>query len=167
MHSEIVASYPAPGWRKVCFGLHPKRTLARVLVWWVVTILFFHHLLLPIKIIGSSMSPTYRDGSVNFINRMAYARSLPRRGDVIALWKDGEILLKRIVGLPGEQIGILGGTIWINGYSLEDRFAALKVLSDMSTVTLGQSEYFVIGDNRETSFYGTIPKRHIMGKIVF
>jgi signal peptidase I len=171
MHIESLATtYPTFDWRRVCFGTNPKRTLARILVWGAVSLLFFHHLLLPIKIIGSSMYPTYRDGSVNFINRMAYARSFPRRGDVIALRRTDEVLLKRIVALPGEQVSIVRGTIRINGRPLADRFATSKVLSEeeeMAPIRLNQREYFVIGDNRETSFYGKISLVQILGKIVF
>ncbi len=167
MPIQIAISCPSLSWRKICFGQNPKRTLARVLVWTVLTTFFFHHLLLPIKIVGFSMCPTYPDGSVNFINTMAYARSMPKRGDVIALRKDNEILLKRIVGLPGEQVAITAGTIQINGRPLEDRFMMAKVLSETPPVALHQEEYFIIGDNRQISIYGKTKREEIVGKIVF
>lgn len=154
-------------WRRLVFGIDPRITLARVVVWATITIVFFHHLLLPIKIIGSSMSPTYRDGSVNFINRVAYARTPPKRGEVVAVRCGGELLLKRIVGLPGEEICINNGTIEINGRPLRDQFAAHKIMSETVHVRLGPQEFFVIGDNRETSYFGPIRKREIVGRIVF
>lgn len=155
-------------WRRLLFGSDPRVTLVRVLIWAVLTFLFFHHLLLPIKIIGSSMSPTYRHGSVNFINRMAYLRQLPRRGDVVAIRLGNELLLKRIVGLPGEAIQIDDGTIIINGTPLDDEFALSRVWCDRPVKTrLGTEEFFVIGDNRQTSWFAKIRKDEIIGRIVF
>src|SRR5215471_5685653 len=86
--------------RQFVFGPRPHRTLCRVLVWCALTLIFFHNLLVPIQIIGSSMSPTYRNGSLNLVNRMSYTRKhSPHRGDVIALNAEGELLLKRIVAV--------------------------------------------------------------------
>lgn len=160
-------SLPTVPWRRLVFGSDPRRTLIRVIAWCSITFIFFHHLLLPIKIIGSSMLPTYRDGSVNFINRLAYARTAPRRGEVVALRWGDELLLKRIVGLPGEKVQIIDGTIRINDRPLKDPFAEAKVFTDPTTVTLRTGEYFVIGDNRESSFFAKVRKHEILGRIVF
>ena len=59
---------------------------------------------MPIQIIRSSMNPTYQNGALNFVNRWSYAKGAPHRGDVIALKMDDEMLLKRIIALPGETI---------------------------------------------------------------
>src|SRR6478672_13206629 len=96
--------------REFVFGPRPQRTLCRVVVWVLLTVTFFHQLLVPIQIIGSSMSPTYRNGSLNLVNRLSYTNHHPpHRGDVIALRSEGELLLKRIVALPGETVAIQGG----------------------------------------------------------
>src|SRR5438309_1132689 len=108
---------------KFIFGADPKRTLAWIAFWGIATLVVFHHLLGPIKIVGSSMSPTYLDGSMNFINKLSYARHVPNRGDVIALHYEGEVLLKRIIGMPGEQVSIEHGVIQLNGKPVEDVFA--------------------------------------------
>src|SRR5438067_2112383 len=81
----------AINWRRIVFGPNPSRTLRRVLVWSVCTLILFHYLLVPIKVIGASMTPTYRDGAVNLVNRLAYSRKGPKRGDVVVL-HDGEDL---------------------------------------------------------------------------
>src|SRR5688500_1187237 len=75
----------ALNWRRLFFGANPSRTLRRVLLWTTSTILIFHYLLVPIKVTGASMTPTYRDGSLNFINRLSYAHKRPARGDVVIL----------------------------------------------------------------------------------
>jgi signal peptidase I len=153
--------------RQFVFGPRPHRTLGRVLVWSVLSVLFFHQLLVPIQIIGSSMSPTYSNGSLNLVNRWSYAGRLPHRGDVIAVRADGELLLKRIVGLPGEKVAIVNGEIEVNGSPLSDEFSRFKVPWEMDPVRLGVNEFFVIGDNRSASIFCKVRKTDILGKTVF
>jgi len=153
--------------RQFVFGPRPRRTLCRVALWSVLTVAFFHHLLVPIQIIGSSMSPTYRNGSLNLVNRWSYAKTPPTRGDVIALNSDGELLLKRIVGLPGEHVSIRNGLIYIDEVVLTDDFSSNKVPWEMDPIQLGADEYFVIGDNRSASIFCRVCKSDILGKTVF
>ena len=153
--------------RQFVFGPRPRRTLFRVALWSVLTIAFFHHLLLPIQIIGSSMSPTYRNGSLNLVNRWSYAKKPPTRGDVIALTSEGELLLKRIVALPGEMVAIVDGRIYVNERPLADPFSYEKIPWEMDMLLLGNDEYFVIGDNRAASIFCKIGKQDILGKTVF
>lgn len=154
-------------WRVLIFGARPKRTLFRVIVWVCLILGLFHNLLLPIQIIGSSMSPTYRNGSLNFVNKLSYASAVPTRWDVVALEADGELLLKRIVGMPGEVVSIRRGEITIDGVVLADEFSRVLVPWEMNPVSLGPEEYFVIGDNRSSSVFGKIRQKQILGKVVF
>jgi signal peptidase I len=154
--------------RNFVFGPRPHRTLLRVLIWCVLTVTFFHQLLVPIQIIGSSMSPTYRNGSLNLVNRMSYTKKhSPHRRDVIALKADGELLLKRIVALPGETVAISNGALLVNGFPLADQFSMKFIPWEMEPLSLSQNEYFVIGDNRATSVFCKVAKEDILGKIIF
>ena len=153
--------------RQFVFGPRPQRTLGRVLVWSVLSILFFQQLLVPIQIIGSSMAPTYSNGSLNLVNRWSYAGRLPDRGDVIAVRADGELLLKRIVALPGEKVAIVNGEIEVNGAPLSDEFSRFKVPWEMEPLRLGVNEFFVIGDNRAASVFCKVSKNDILGKTIF
>jgi signal peptidase I len=141
--------------------------LRRVLVWSVCTLAMFHFCLVPIKVIGASMTPTYRDGAVNFINRLAYTHKAPKRGDVVVLHDGDDLILKRIIALPGEKVELDRGRFKINGKPLFDEFCLARVDSDFDPVRLGANEYFVIGDNRAASIFGKFPKQAIVGKIVF
>jgi signal peptidase I len=153
--------------RELVFGPRPHHTLARVLLWSILTITFFHHLLVPIQIVGSSMAPTYYSGSLNLINRWSYSKHPPGRGDVVALQSDDELLLKRIVALPGETIAIVNGELQVNGAPLADQFSMHKIPWEMDPIRLHANEYFVIGDNRAASVFCKVSKRDILGKIVF
>jgi signal peptidase I len=153
--------------RQFIFGPRPHRTLCRVALWSVLTFAFFHHLLVPIQIIGSSMSPTYRNGSLNLVNRWSYTKALPHRGDVVALNAEGELLLKRIIALPGETVAIVQGEIQVNGAPLSDEFSVRKIPWELDPVKLGANEFFVIGDNRAASVFCKVHKEDILGKTIF
>ena len=153
--------------REFVFGRRPQRTLCRVVLWSFLTVAFFHHLLVPIQIIGSSMAPTYNSGSLNLVNRWSYATQMPYRGDVIAVRADGELLLKRIVALPGETVAIVNGEIQVNGASLSDEFSNVKIPWEMDPVRLGVNQFFVIGDNRPASVFCKVNKEDILGKTLF
>lgn len=161
-HAETVAK-----WRRIVFGRNPARTLQRLMVWATGILLTFHYMLVPIKVTGASMTPTYRDGSLNFINRLSYAKKAPRRNDVVIL-RDGEdLILKRLIAMPGERVELEHGTFFINGKPLEDQFSNDPVNWEFDPVTLKANEYFVIGDNRTYSIFGKFERRQIVGKIFF
>jgi len=158
-------------WGRILIGRNPTITLVRLVLLVVVCVVLFNGVLIPVRVTGKSMEPTYRDGRVNLINRLAYWRVKPQRGDVVALQKEGShlILLKRIVGLPGERIGVRNGRIFINGQILEekymDRFRPVPFAT--GEIVLGEHEYFAIGDNRRVSVFGVVERRDILGKVLF
>src|SRR5262249_39648073 len=138
---------------RVVFGRNPRRTLFRVLALVLLSLVFFKFLFLPIRVVGVSMSPTYRDGSINFVNRLAYVFHEPKRGDVVGIKVTGEsiLFLKRVIGLPGETISIENGAIKVNGHVLSEPYVKYvnRILPwEEMPVTLGKDEYFVVGDNR-------------------
>ena len=153
--------------REILFGRRPQRTLGRVVIWSILSVMFFHQLLVPIQIIGSSMSPTYSNGSLNLVNRWSYAGRMPHRGDVIAVRAEGELLLKRVIAIPGESVAIANGEIEVNGVPLADEFSRLKIPWEMDPIQLGRNEFFVIGDNRAASVFCKVRKNDILGKTVF
>jgi signal peptidase I len=81
----------------------------------------FGFLLIPTRGAGVSMSPTFVDGQLGFINRLAYWRTSPARGDIVALRLAGPSLvyIKRIVGMPGERVVIEAGEVRIEGQRLD------------------------------------------------
>src|SRR6267142_1899783 len=91
---------PPPSWlRVVAIGRNPKFTFVRIVILVVGCFLISHYVLLPIRVEGVSMLPTYRGNRVNFVNRLAYFRSEPQRGDVVGIRLAGPsvMYLKRII----------------------------------------------------------------------
>ena len=78
------------------------------------------------------------------------------------------ILLKRIMGLPGEKIRFENGIVIVNDSPLEEPYTKGRRLPPiLRNVTLGPDEYFVIGDNRDASEYGSVSRKELLGKVLF
>lgn len=154
-------------------GRNPARTLKRIAVTAVLCIIVFRGFLIPARLQGISMEPAYRNGSINFINTMAYRTAEPRRGDVVGIQLAGRgvMLFKRIIGLPGEKLGFQDGQLFINGGQFPEPY--IKTESDwtMPEVQIGPDEYFAAGDNRrmpiENHELGRVRINRITGKAVF
>jgi len=164
----------SPSWlQRVLIGRNPKRTLVRIVVLVAVSFVVFTFVLLPIRVEGGSMLPTYRDRSVNFVNRLAYLFHEPRRGDVVAIGLEAGnhiMFMKRIVGLPGETVAFHQGHLYINGKLLDEPYVKLRGNWEHEPEPVGLDEYYVVGDNRDMAQEGHVqgrPKRErIVGKVL-
>jgi signal peptidase I len=144
---------PVPLWKRLTIGADPRRTLRRVAIMGVaggLVFLLFTFVLEPVRISGISMAPTYHDRSLNLINRLAYHWRSPRRGEVVCVMMSGKhaMLLKRIIGLPGETVAIERGIVLINGQPLDEPYVRHRAAWEVSPHQLGPDDYLVIGDNR-------------------
>lgn len=161
-----------PWWQAIAFGRRPERTLARIVVLVVVCVVVFKFILLPIRIDGPSMLPTYKDHRINFVNQMAYVFHEPHRGDVIGIRFSGKsiMLMKRIIGLPGETIAFQDGHAVIDGKVLDEPYVKNPCNWESPPRTLGPSEYYVVGDNRSMPqsdhVQGKASRDRIVGKVL-
>jgi signal peptidase I len=165
--SEDIAPAQKLTWRSPHLRL---KVLVTAFVLAVSIYAFFTWVLWPVKVAGESMMPNYRDGSRHFINKLSYWSSNPERGDVVGLRApDGEVYLKRIIGLPGERLTFDDGRIQVNGVPLAEPYVDQKIPPKFlpATLTLRTNEYWVIGDNRMTSVRGPVPRDLIIGKLIF
>lgn len=159
--------------QRLIIGRNPKRTVLRAAVLALAAFLIFKFILLPVRISGDSMDPTYRNGGINFINRLSYRFRSPARGDVVGVRYSGEsiMLLKRVVGMPGETLAIEDGVVLINGRPLEEPYVANRASWRVSARRLEADEYFLIGDNRDMPqkdhYFGSAPARRIVGKVLW
>jgi len=130
-----------------------------------------------VKNAGQSMQPVLENGETALYDRAAFHLRDPERYDVIVFKSaDGAEHIKRIIGMPGETVQIKNGTVEINGKNLEtDNRNALNTVSipglAETPVELGSDEYFVLGDNRDSSedsrfeSIGNVKKSSIEGKV--
>ena len=112
-----------------------------------------------LKTESRSMEPVIRPESVVFVNCAAYTYEVPRRFDVVAFYRKpqdpkSDILVRRIIGLPGETVRIERGTVYINGAALDLGGHVSEITSDgvaSEAIRLGDDEYFVLGDTPANS----------------
>lgn len=132
------------------------------------------------SVIGDSMEPALYNGQEILMNRIIYRLSTPKRGDVIVFLPNGNqnshFYVKRVVGLPGETVQIRDGRVYIDGLLLNED-DLLDEMADpgiaQNELLLGQDEFFVLGDNRNSSEdsrsgnIGAVRKDNIVGKAWF
>lgn len=157
----------------IWLGRHPSRTLLRVAILIVGSLVVFGFVLRPIRASGISMEPTYAPGALLFCNTLAYRAGDPRQGDVVAIRLAGPsvVLVKRVVGLPGDHVRIAEGVVQINGIPFDEPHVKKRLPWNYDEVAVGADEYFVIGDNRSMRMdlhdFGRVQRERILGKIAW
>ncbi|MCI6108113.1 MAG: signal peptidase I [bacterium] len=120
----------------------------------------------PIRVNGASMNPTLNDKDIMILNEISYGFSDIVRFDIVVVKEENEYLIKRIIGLPGEKIEYKDNKLYIDGKYVKEDFKHMETM-DFST-TLGEDEYFIMGDNRTNStdsrIFGPISRDEIIGK---
>lgn len=124
------------------------------------------------EVIGDSMLPNFFTGEHIIVNRFAYYFGNPARGDVIVMIdpRDKTVnFIKRMIGLPGEQVQIKAGRVYINGTLIDEPYIREFCPKNCDgNWSLKGDEYFVLGDNRPVSFdshiLGPIPRNLIVGQ---
>lgn len=160
-----------------------KRIMAEICIYAVM--LFLCVFIVPKYVIqrtvvsGSSMLNTLHNNESILVEKISYKFTDPGRFDIIVFYPYGrddpdDYYVKRIIGLPGETIQIIGDTIYINGQVLEENYGKDPITDEgiaAEAITLADDEYFVLGDNREISedsrIFGPVKRVNIAGHAVF
>ena len=148
------------------------------------------------RVDGSSMVPTLDSGQYLLVNKLVYFRpDTSRISKIIPFWnsdtssdhfavhppKRGEVIVfrfprdpskdfvKRVIGLPGEEVEIRSGMTYIDGSPLEEPYLTVRDDSTLGPITMKGKEYFVMGDNRRSSndsrAWGAVPEQNVVGKV--
>ena len=128
------------------------------------------------KVSGHSMETTLSDGDNLIVDKISYRFRDPERFEIIVFpfqYEEHTYYIKRIIGLPGETVQVIDGYVYINGEVLDENYG-LEVMDDpgiaAEPITLGEDEYFVLGDNRNHSSdsrdpsVGVLHRDDIMGR---
>lgn len=111
-----------------------------------------------------SMYPTIKKNHFVISNRL-HTDDI-NRYDIIVFQEENAVMIKRVIGLPGETIQIKDGKVYANGIKLKNSFQPEEMRADDETYTVPEREYFVMGDNRNHSYdsrmYGTIAQKDII-----
>ena len=155
------------------------RFLALLLCWGSVSYWTVSHCIgQSVRVEGVSMSPTLPDAGCYWLNRLAYTFAKPQPDDIVAVKdpRDNVLLVKRIIGTPGEKISIINSRVYVNGQLLHESYLLPNTptyaykKSANEFLWLGTDEFFVMGDNRGNSedsrVFGPVPRQDILGKVV-
>ena len=117
------------------------------------------------------MEPTLRSGQYLVINKLAYVADEPQRGDIVVLRFPRDPrrdFIKRIVALPGEEVAVRGGVVYVNGRSLEEPYLFAEPAYEFAKAQVPPDSYFVLGDNRNSSSdshaWGFLSREYLIGK---
>jgi signal peptidase I len=166
----------AGSWRRWVFGKSPRRTVVRSILLLAGAWITFKFLLVPIRVTGISMEPTFQNQSIHVLNRVGLRWRNPRRGDVVGIQTTGPtvIFLKRVVGLPGERVAIVRNVVFINGKPLQEPYVRHWNEGrpwNRHEVELRPDEFFVIGDNRgmdqQWHDFGEVERWRLFGYLLF
>lgn len=147
-----------------------KEIISYVLI--ILFVLLFRiYLFSPVIVRESSMVPTLYDGEVMILNKIGYRINGLKRFDIIVLKYDGEKIIKRLIGLPGDNIEYRNDKLYVNGKIIEEDFTRKETEDFILEVTgyskIPEGKYLVMGDNRPFSLdsrtFGLIDKKDIIG----
>lgn len=161
-----------------------KKLYIRIVIWLIeiVAVVALAYAIINVafektSMLGESMDITLQDEDKIIINKIAYMFRNPKRYDIIVFKQSGNehsyYNIKRVIGLPGEEVQIIDGVVYINGEALEEPMVVDEIrisgLAD-EKFTLDEDEFFVLGDNRNNSEdsrfanIGNVVKDDIIGK---
>ncbi len=126
------------------------------------------------RVYGQSMEPNLHTDQRLVVEKISYRFHPPRRGDIIVLRlpeRDSELLIKRVVGLPGETVEIKNSQVYIDGQPLEEPYIQHNTRGEMASRVVPPLQVFVLGDNRSFSndsrSFGMVPFDNIVGRAWF
>lgn len=144
-----------------------RLTLVAAVTWFACT-----RVLVPMRIHGISMEPTYHDGDFGICWRLRYLFHPPQRGDIVAVRFAGPsaVLLKRVVALAGDEVAFRGGTLYVNGIAQDEPYTAKPCDWELPPRRVESGKVYVVGDNRslpiEDHVFGQTETKRVIGTIL-
>ena len=137
----------------------------------LVIVLIRTFIVTPVRVNGTSMHPTLKDGEIMILNKIDYVFNDIERFDIVVVKTDHNKLIKRIIGLPGETLKYENNTLYINGREIDEPYLKESTgdfnIEELKYKKLPNDCYFVMGDNRDNSndsrLLGCISKKDIEG----
>ncbi len=124
-------------------------------------------------VVGESMLPTVKNGALLVVSRTAYRTQAPVRGDVVLVRNGGELIVKRVVGVPGDELALRAGTLYMNGSACPEPYCGAGEKNDelnIGEAKLCDDRFLVLGDNRtlpaQLFVYAVASRAKIIGKVV-
>ena len=164
----------SPGRRPSWLGGALRDLIGTILPAVLIALLIHVFLAQATRVYGQSMEPNLLTDQRLVIEKLSYRLHGPRRGDVVVLHDPSggsELLIKRVVGLPGERVTVADGRVYIDGMALNEPYLGQETQGGGRSWLVPPLSVFVMGDNRGASrdsrYFGTVPRELILGRAVF
>lgn len=122
-------------------------------------------------VLGESMAPTFGTGDLLLLNRETYRNADPERGDIVVARQRAGLIVKRVVGLPGEEVELKRGNLYINQRRVAEPYRVEPGTLNIEKGRLAEDRFALLGDNRALPpslvVHAIVPKDRIVGKVVF
>ena len=120
-----------------------------MLLFTIIIIMFFRFA----RVVGESMEPTLVNGQRGLTIMNRFGLYSPNRFDIVLVQKEGseKVLVKRVLGLPGDKITIKSNSLFINDVVVDEKYIKEEMFTNNLEMVLGDDEIFVLGDNRNNS----------------
>ena len=141
----------------------------------ILVLLFKHYIISPIRVDGDSMNPTLKNGDIMLLNEIGYKRNGVERFDIVVIDTDDDVIIKRVIGLPGDRLKYVDNKLYINDQEVQEKFEHdvthnFELKDILGTDNVPNNMYFVLGDNRGNSkdsrIIGFIKPEQIRGKVI-
>ena len=137
----------------------------------VIILLVKNFIVSPIIVNGDSMDPTLKDGDVMILNKL-YSTEDIERFDIVVIKYESRYIIKRIIGLPGDEVKVEDNTLYINGKAYVQDFLDKDIATENFIIKeVPKEHYFVLGDNRDVSLdsrnIGPVSAKDIEGKAIY
>ena len=139
----------------------------------IVVVLIRSFVVTPILVSGDSMDPTLKDRELLLLNKINYRFNDIERFDIVVIRSEGKEIIKRVIGLPGENVLYRNNSLYIDGHEIKNKYNfdtndfSLKTICNCSYIP--ENKYLVLGDNRSVSkdsrILGFIDKKDIEGSV--
>ena len=154
---------------------HLMREVIEVIIFVVLVFLIVHFALAVRTIVDPKMSPALKQGQWVAINQMAYIFGTPSRGELVLMAdpsNNSNVMIRRVIGLPGDTITLTATTVAVNGVTLTESYVqanpGVPANPVVGNFTVPQDSFYVLGDNRteadDSRQFGMVPRQNISGK---
>lgn len=161
-----IEEIPAPKSRLKSFLLEMLQTIVLALIFYFLIDTFFPR----VRVENISMKPTLQPGELLLVNKLAYQLGEPDHGDVVVFHypaNPDEDYIKRVIGIPGDEVLIYDGKVTVNGTELTEPYISASP-TYRGSWTVPEAQIFVLGDNRNQSSdshsWGFVPYEQLVGK---
>jgi signal peptidase I len=124
-----------------------------------------------VLVVGDSMQPTLEHGDLLLVSKRAYDQRDPLRGDLVVAWCHGELVVKRVVGLPGEVLEIVDGRLYVNHQFVVEDHAVQGSSLDIGRGKLASGRFALLGDNRglldRVTVSAIVSKDDMLGEVLY